>query len=217
MRGVAPGQRFRASGYDRAFAQTRAAERGAADFGHEIADRAHARCASADACKGPRADLWSRLAGVCRSCRFPSDLFANAIGAAMTPASTMQLLALVSDRHARWLSHWRGCPTGRARCPMNRHGLYRVWLFEVMLQQTTVPRSGSLNFEKFTALWPSSRRLPLCPRMMSMAALGVAWLYSLIRGAQNLDESGTRSGPPAARFPATKADCGPKESRTGAN
>ena len=54
-----------------------------------------------------------------------------------------------------WISG--GCPGGpkAARAP----DPYRVWLSEVMLQQTTVA-AVKPYFETFTARWPTSRRWP---------------------------------------------------------
>ena len=51
------------------------------------------------------------------------------------------------DRHARVLP-WRAPPGGRGADP------YRVWLSEVMLQQTTVA-AVKAYFERFTSLWPT--------------------------------------------------------------
>lgn len=51
------------------------------------------------------------------------------------------------DRHARILP-WRVPPGGRGADP------YRVWLSEIMLQQTTVAAVKSY-FELFTSLWPT--------------------------------------------------------------
>ncbi|MEL6435583.1 MAG: A/G-specific adenine glycosylase [Pseudomonadota bacterium] len=55
------------------------------------------------------------------------------------------------DRHARELP-WRVSPSDRAR------GIapdpYRVWLSEIMLQQTTVAAVRAY-FEKFTSIWPT--------------------------------------------------------------
>ncbi len=50
------------------------------------------------------------------------------------------------DRHRRQLP-WRALPGERS-------DPYRVWLSEIMLQQTTVKAVGPY-FEKFTARWPS--------------------------------------------------------------
>jgi A/G-specific adenine glycosylase len=71
------------------------------------------------------------------------------------------------DRHARTLA-WRTPPVDRAR------GLkpdpYRVWLSEVMLQQTTVAAVGKF-FARFTALWPTVRDLAAAP----LEAVLVEW------------------------------------------
>ena len=70
------------------------------------------------------------------------------------------LLLAWYDRHRRQLP-WRALP-GRASDP------YRVWLSEIMLQQTTVKAVGPY-FEKFTARWPT------------VAALGSASLDDVLR------------------------------------
>ena len=70
------------------------------------------------------------------------------------------------DVHARTLP-WRYRPGERA-------DPYRVWLSEVMLQQTTVPAVKSF-FERFTALWPTVFDLaaaPLDDVMREWAGLG---------------------------------------------
>lgn len=70
------------------------------------------------------------------------------------------LLLAWYDRHRRQLP-WRALP-GERRDP------YRVWLSEIMLQQTTVKAVGPY-FQKFTARWPS------------VAALGSASLDDVLR------------------------------------
>ena len=79
---------------------------------------------------------------------------------AIRPASTAgetpiapRLLAWY-DRHARRLP-WRIGPKDRARGVVPDP--YRVWLSEVMLQQTTVAAVKSY-FEAFTAAWPTVAR-----------------------------------------------------------
>ena len=59
------------------------------------------------------------------------------------------------DRHARDLP-WRIGP--RARAAGARPDPYRVWLSEIMLQQTTVP-AVKPYFEAFTARWRWPRPL----------------------------------------------------------
>ncbi|MEM8740200.1 MAG: A/G-specific adenine glycosylase [Pseudomonadota bacterium] len=54
------------------------------------------------------------------------------------------------DRHARVLP-WRVAPAARAAGVMPDP--YRVWLSEIMLQQTTVAAAAPY-FDRFTALWP---------------------------------------------------------------
>ena len=70
------------------------------------------------------------------------------------------LLLAWYDRHRRQLP-WRALP-GRTSDP------YRVWLSEIMLQQTTVKAVGPY-FEKFTARWPT------------VAALGAASQDDVLR------------------------------------
>lgn len=63
------------------------------------------------------------------------------------------------DQHARDLP-WRASPADRA------NGVtpdpYRVWLSEIMLQQTTVA-AVKAYFERFTSLWPTVRDLAAAP------------------------------------------------------
>lgn len=61
------------------------------------------------------------------------------------------------DRHARSLP-WRAPPNGPARMDP-----YRVWLSEVMLQQTTVA-TVSPYFERFVSRWPTVADLAAAPR-----------------------------------------------------
>ena len=71
------------------------------------------------------------------------------------------------DRHARTLP-WRTSPADRAR------GVgpdpYRVWLSEVMLQQTTVAAVGRY-YARFTTLWPTVTDLAAAP----LEAVLVEW------------------------------------------
>jgi A/G-specific adenine glycosylase len=65
--------------------------------------------------------------------------------AAATPSARPALLLAWYDRHRRRLP-WRAAP-GETSDP------YRVWLSEIMLQQTTVKAVGPY-FEKFISRWP---------------------------------------------------------------
>ena len=64
------------------------------------------------------------------------------------------------DVHARRLP-WRALPGANAA------DAYRVWLSEVMLQQTTVAAVGPY-FAKFTARWPS---VAICLRVSCASVL----------------------------------------------
>lgn len=71
------------------------------------------------------------------------------------------------DAHARTLP-WRTAPADRARGTVPDP--YRVWLSEVMLQQTTVAAVGKF-YARFTALWPTVFDLAAAP----LEAVLVEW------------------------------------------
>ncbi|MBN9583527.1 MAG: A/G-specific adenine glycosylase [Afipia sp.] len=83
-----------------------------------------------------------------------------ASGSGRKAAQRPSLLLAWYDRHRRRLP-WRAPPGARS-------DPYRVWLSEIMLQQTTVKAVGPY-FEKFTARWPS------------VAALGAAAQDDVLR------------------------------------
>jgi len=87
-----------------------------------------------------------------------------------------QLLAWY-DRHARDLP-WRVSPKARAK------GIapdpYRVWLSEIMLQQTTVKTVGPY-FRKFVDLWPTVQDLADAPTQDVMSAWAGLGYYSRAR------------------------------------
>jgi A/G-specific adenine glycosylase len=86
-----------------------------------------------------------------------------------TLAAPLDAQAVLSwyDRHARTLP-WRIPPVDRARGI--KPDPYRVWLSEVMLQQTTVAAVGKF-FARFTTLWPTVRDLAAAP----LEAVLVEW------------------------------------------
>ncbi len=84
----------------------------------------------------------------------------SAVENATEPVERAALLLAWYDRHRRRLP-WRALP-GEAQDP------YRVWLSEIMLQQTTVKAVGPY-FEKFILRWPTA------------AALGRASLDDVLR------------------------------------
>jgi A/G-specific adenine glycosylase len=71
------------------------------------------------------------------------------------------------DRHARTLP-WRISPADRAKGV--RPDPYRVWLSEIMLQQTTVAAVGKY-YSRFLSLWPTVEALAAAP----LAAVLVEW------------------------------------------
>ncbi|MFN4023621.1 MAG: A/G-specific adenine glycosylase [Hyphomonas sp.] len=76
------------------------------------------------------------------------------------------------DRNARQLP-WRA-PIGKPRDP------YRVWLAEIMLQQTTVPHAAPY-FEAFTRRWPTVEALAAAPDEDVMAAWAGLGYYARAR------------------------------------
>ena len=81
------------------------------------------------------------------------------------------------DRHARVLP-WRVSPENRALGEVPDP--YRVWLSEIMLQQTTVATVKSY-FEKFTTLWPSIHDLAKADREDVLKAWAGLGYYSRAR------------------------------------
>ena len=111
---------------------------------------------------------------------------------------TLQLLAWY-DRHARVMP-WRISPQDRAAGV--KPDPYRVWLSEVMLQQTTVAAVRDY-FHRFTARWPTVTALAMAPDaevMGEWAGLGYyARARNLLKCARAVvaDHGGT--------FPTTRA------------
>ena len=95
----------------------------------------------------------------------------------MPPADIATLRAALRgwyDAHARALP-WRAPPgSGQRTDP------YRVWLSEVMLQQTTVPHATPY-FERFTARWPTVGDLAAAPDSDLMAAWAGLGYYARAR------------------------------------
>ena len=81
------------------------------------------------------------------------------------------------DAHARTLP-WRTGP--QARAAGERPEPYRVWLSEVMLQQTTVPHATTY-FLDFTRRWPTVDDLAAAPESEVMAAWAGLGYYARAR------------------------------------
>lgn len=108
-------------------------------------------------------------------------------------AAATDLLAWY-DRNARVLP-WRAPPGAREKTDP-----YRVWLSEVMLQQTTVP-AVIPYFERFTARWPSVAALAAAPLDDLLAAWAGLGYYAR---ARNLHKCATVVARDlGGRFPAT--------------
>ena len=103
------------------------------------------------------------------------------------------------DRHARVLP-WRVGPCDRRRGVTPNP--YRVWLSEVMLQQTTVA-AVTAYFEKFTTLWPTVADLAGAADEDVMKAWAGLGYYSRARNLKKCADivAGDHDG----RFPETEA------------
>jgi len=97
------------------------------------------------------------------------------------------------DRHARALP-WRSPPGGPMPDP------YRVWLSEVMLQQTTVA-AVIPYFEKFTARWPTVEELAAADEAEVMAAWAGLGYYARARNLLACARAVAASG---GQFPDTE-------------
>ncbi|TYC62408.1 A/G-specific adenine glycosylase [Rhodobacterales bacterium] len=104
------------------------------------------------------------------------------------------------DRHARSLP-WRVSPQNRALGEVPDP--YRIWLSEVMLQQTTVAAVKDY-FEKFTRTWPTVTDLAEAPEEDVMKAWAGLGYYSRARNLKKCaEEVATTFG---GRFPETEQD-----------
>ncbi|WP_428641726.1 A/G-specific adenine glycosylase [Roseibium sp.] len=106
----------------------------------------------------------------------------------MPTASHTRLLLAWYDRHARRLP-WRVAPEdaklGEVPDP------YRIWLSEVMLQQTTVAAVREY-FEKFTRTWPTIEDLAAAPEEDVMKAWAGLGYYSRARNLKKCAETVAR-------------------------
>jgi len=98
------------------------------------------------------------------------------------------------DRHARDLP-WRSRPGAPPPDP------YRVWLSEIMLQQTTVA-AVKPYFARFTAIWPTVEALAAAPDEDVMAAWAGLGYYSRARNLL----AASRLVAEAGGFPDTEAE-----------
>ena len=105
------------------------------------------------------------------------DLAPSAAKAALPCGDPTAALVGWYQRHARVLP-WRIGP--KARSQGVRPDPYRVWLSEVMLQQTTV-KAVIPYFENFTAQWPTIEALAAAPDEAVMAAWAGLGYYSRAR------------------------------------
>jgi A/G-specific adenine glycosylase len=113
-------------------------------------------------------------------------------------ASISDILLHWYDSYARDLP-WRNPPG--AALPDDPAWPYRVWLSEVMLQQTTVA-AVKPYFAKFTATWPTVEALAAAPEDGVMAAWAGLGYYSRARNLVKCAKAVTERG----GFPATEAE-----------
>ena len=98
------------------------------------------------------------------------------------------------DRHRRTLA-WRAEP-GETPDP------YRVWLSEVLLQQTTA-RAATPYYQTFIAKWPRVEDLAAAPLEAVMSAFAGLGYYSRARNLHACAKEIARRG---GRFPSEEAD-----------
>ena len=98
------------------------------------------------------------------------------------------------DRHARVLP-WRIPPGTGPADP------YRIWLSEVMLQQTTVA-AVKAYFERFTTLWPTVQELAAAPDAQVMAEWAGLGYYARARNLLACARAVTAAG----GFPVTREE-----------
>ncbi len=115
----------------------------------------------------------------------------------MTASISDQLLTWY-DQHARDLP-WRLAPG--AALPDDPAWPYRVWLSEVMLQQTTVA-AVKPYFARFTEIWPTVDALAAAPEEAVMAAWAGLGYYSRARNLVKCAKAVAERG----GFPSTEAE-----------
>jgi A/G-specific adenine glycosylase len=129
-----------------------------------------------------------------------SNASVSANGAAPHSLPDVRDLLAWYDRHARRLP-WRVGPQERAKGV--RPDPYRVWLSEIMLQQTTV-KAVAPYFLRFVERWPTIRDLAAAEERDVMAAWAGLGYYSR---ARNLIACARAvAARPDARFPETAAE-----------
>lgn len=118
----------------------------------------------------------------------------------MTTASSSKSLLAWYDRHARSLP-WRVSPENRKLGEIPDP--YRIWLSEIMLQQTTVA-AVKAYFEKFVSLWPTVDDLAAAPEEDVMKAWAGLGYYSRARNLKKCAEA--IAADHGGRFPETETE-----------
>ncbi|WFP75597.1 A/G-specific adenine glycosylase [Mesorhizobium sp. WSM4906] len=128
----------------------------------------------------------------------PQDQTRKAVKVASGDSSIAARLLAWYDAHHRDLP-WRVTPDAFARGA--RPDPYRIWLSEVMLQQTTV-EAVKAYFRTFTEKWPTVEALAAAPAEDVMKAWAGLGYYSRARNLKACADLVTRQG---GRFPDTEA------------
>ena len=115
----------------------------------------------------------------------------------MTTSHAARLLAWY-DRHRRTLP-WRA-PPGERTPP------YRVWLSEIMLQQTTVATVGDY-FHRFVTRWPTVEALAAAPLDEVLSAWAGLGYYARARNLHACASAVVAEH--GGRFPRTRRACSP--------
>jgi len=118
----------------------------------------------------------------------------------MCSASAAQLLLTWYDRHARRLP-WRVGPENRKLGEVPDP--YRIWLSEIMLQQTTVAAVKDY-FVKFTRAWPTVEDLAAAPEEDVMKAWAGLGYYSRARNLKKCADAVATDH--RGRFPDSEED-----------
>ncbi len=132
--------------------------------------------------------------------RMPTKLATPAAPARRNPLPSAAALLAWYERHARTLP-WRVDPKARARGA--RPDPYRVWLSEVMLQQTTV-KAVAPYFLRFVERWPTIRDLAAADERDVMAAWAGLGYYA--RARKLIKCARVVAARPGAQFPQSTAE-----------
>ena len=170
--GIARSDNFVPTANNRTLHKTEPAECGATDFGHQI--RYSPRL--------PAARPFVRaLRGCCFAWLWLAFLHAAIIARSMAAVeSAVQKTGDIAASLLKWYDQYARALPWRAPPGSARTDPYRVWLSEIMLQQTTVS-AVIPYFERFTARWPNVETLAVADDAELMAAWAGLGYYARAR------------------------------------